>query len=209
MAARETGVCAFDKVLRINVPHILEMIFLSLDCQSFFKCKAVNKEWNKLLSSKLFKIKGRSVFKEEICFRLSYAVRDGSLERVRRLIAMGMVDATIMNCHIGAVEVNGQLRGWLTTPLQEAILRGYTDLVQLLLDNGADPNLAFTNGITPLMNAVDRRGRNDIVRALLNKEPFTYDVHKRYKILETNYSLASILYFQTDFRSVSRITLVI
>ena len=118
MIARETSVCAFDKLLKIHVPHILEKIFFSLDFESFLKCLTVNKEWNKLLSSEPFKTKGRSVFKEEICFRLSYAVRDGSLEQVRRLIAMGMVDATIMNCHIGAVEVNGQLRGWLTTPLQ-------------------------------------------------------------------------------------------
>ena len=172
MVPQETkDICAFDKLFRIHVPHILEMIFFSLDFESFLKCLTVNKEWNRMLTSEPFKMKARSVFKREVCFRLSCAVRDGNLEQVRRLIAMGMVDTTIMNCHIGAVEVNGcgQLRGWLTTPLQESILRGYTDLVQLLLDNGADPNLAFTNGITPLMNAVDRRGCNDIVRALLDK----------------------------------------
>ena len=100
MVRQETkDVCAFDKLFSVNVPHIFERILFSLDIESFLKCKIVNKEWNRLLTSEPFKRKVRSVFKREICFRLSYAARDGSLDRVKRLIATGMVDTTIGNIH--------------------------------------------------------------------------------------------------------------
>ena len=43
--------CAFDKLFKRNVPHILEKIFLSLDTKSYMCCLDVNKSWKDLLTS--------------------------------------------------------------------------------------------------------------------------------------------------------------
>ena len=90
--------CQFDKLFKKNVPHILEMMFFSLDCKSFGNCLKVNKEWNKLLRSESFKTKvksGRSAFQRDICVKVCLAAKEGSLEEVKRLLATGMVD---VNC---------------------------------------------------------------------------------------------------------------
>ena len=52
-----------------------------------------------------------------------------------------------------------------TTALLEAAERGQLDAVRLLLDRGADPSLADSNGTTPLMRAA-RNGRAAVVREL-------------------------------------------
>ena len=44
--------CAFDTLLSTNVPHILEKIFLSLDCKSYKACMQVNSTWRRILTSK-------------------------------------------------------------------------------------------------------------------------------------------------------------
>ena len=150
---------AFDKLFKRNVPHIVEMIFLSLDFESFLRCLKVSKEWNKLLTSASFKMKCRSVFQEEICIKVSLAIGEGSIEKVKRLLSTEMVD------------MNYNMRNWRlgqrSSYLFRAIYSGHTDVLTLLLENGADPNVVL-NGITPLMYAA-RCSKNDIVRVLLNK----------------------------------------
>ena len=66
--------------------------------------------------------------------------------------------------------LNGQFR-WITTPLHGAVSSGQIDMVTLLLENGADPNIALKNGMTALMFSKEERGHghNDGVRAILNK----------------------------------------
>ena len=60
------GVCASDKLLSKNVPHIFEKIFLSLDYDSFKACQRVNTSWHVLLISASFIKKARSTFQWEI-----------------------------------------------------------------------------------------------------------------------------------------------
>lgn len=52
-------------------------------------------------------------------------------------------------------DVNHQVDGWgCSTPLEQAIIHRRADLVEYLLANGADPNLAVGGGTTPLHIAV-------------------------------------------------------
>ena len=53
----------FDALLRKNVPHILEKIFLPLDYKSFMSCSKVSKTWRKLLSSGSYQQKWKLVNK--------------------------------------------------------------------------------------------------------------------------------------------------
>ena len=58
--------CAFDKLLKINVPHIHQNIFLHLDFESFKTCRRVSIEWKKLLMTESFQRKAESLFLEEV-----------------------------------------------------------------------------------------------------------------------------------------------
>ena len=58
--------CAFNILLKRNVPHILEQIFLSLDYESFKKCLEVNKYWKEFLRSVLFQKKTKFVYEKGI-----------------------------------------------------------------------------------------------------------------------------------------------
>ena len=57
---------SFDILFAINVPHILEKIFLSLDYESFKNCVKVNDAWKNLLTSEAFKRKWMIVYQEAI-----------------------------------------------------------------------------------------------------------------------------------------------
>ena len=56
------GSSGFDKLFSMNVPHILEKIFFSLDYESYKKCLEVSYAWNKLLESESYQKK----LKEEL-----------------------------------------------------------------------------------------------------------------------------------------------
>ena len=81
-------------------------------------------------------------------------VNIGSYEFAARLIQEG-------------VDVNEAKDGM--TPLYEAALRGRLDLVELLLGNGANTQLARRGGITPFLIAA-KHGHVDIVRRLAEHE---------------------------------------
>ena len=130
MEAQKTmGQCGFDKLFTKSVPHILEKIFFSLDYASFKTCMEVNTVWHELLTSESLKRLGKSMFREDIERELWHAVGLGNEQEVRRVLSCGMVD---VNC----TDKNN------CTPLLFAVEKGFKDVVQLLLEEGADARMA-------------------------------------------------------------------
>ena len=164
------GSCAFDKLFAKSVPHILEKIFFSLDYKSFKKCQEVSITWNQLLTSESFRKIEKSVFREDIEEDLLGAIEEDNVDEVRRILSNGVVD---VNC-----EINMKLR-WdqfcyssnqkerIETPLFYAARMGQKDVVQLLIEKGADPNWQHLNEWTPLHMAAGKC-HPDVVRMLLN-----------------------------------------
>ena len=147
--------CAFDILFKKSVPHILEKIFFSLDYESFKTCMKVSNSWNELLTSESWKGIGKSTFHKDIGRELSLACGRDNINKVKRIISSGMADVNF---------------GWGScgmTPLIFASRYNHKDVVQILLDNGADPDKAVENGWTPLHLAADR-GHRDVVEVLLN-----------------------------------------
>ena len=62
MCEQQNVVRGFDLLLKRNVQHIWEKIFLSLDYATFKNCLKVSKEWNEVLQKKSFKLKARYTF---------------------------------------------------------------------------------------------------------------------------------------------------
>ena len=73
---------------------------------------------------------------------LHMAARQGSVESVEALLD-------------GGADINQRSAGDRITPINIATLNGHFDLANLLLDKGADPNLAEDNGVTPLYAAIN------------------------------------------------------
>ena len=141
-----------------SVPRDLEIIFFSLDYESFKTCKEVSNSWNKLLTSESFKKMGKSVFREDIERELHQASEDGNLKELRSILSSGMAD---VNCIGGRDDA---------TPLHYASTKGHREVVKLLLDRGADPNKhdnVKKKGWTPLHESADE-GHKDVVRLLLD-----------------------------------------
>ena len=130
MQAQKTMVeCGFGKLFTKSVPHILEKIFLSLDYASFKTCMKVNTMWQELLTSESFTRLGKLTFSEDIERELWHALHGGNVHEVRKVLSCGMVD---VNC------TNKENR----TPLLTAVEMGFKDVVQLLLEEGADSRIA-------------------------------------------------------------------
>ena len=151
--------CAFNMLFTKSVPHILERIFLSLDYESFKECLKVSKVWNLLLTSVAYRLKAQLKFQKEIrrdqCYLIIQAAGGGNISNVRRLLSSGMLNINFIN-------PNG------TTALHQAVFQNHHDIVNLLIERGADPNIGDENVWTPLHWAVERR-RMDMVKLLLNR----------------------------------------
>ena len=149
----------FNKLFTKSVPHILEKIFLSLDYASFKKCKEVNRVWHELLTSKSFKEIGKSTFFEEIKAHLWHAVRLGNANEVREVLSTGMAN---IEC-IDEYKNRGNM-----TPLFVAVDKGHKNVVQLLLEGGANPNSQVSKfqNWTPLFVAA-WRDNFDVLELLL------------------------------------------
>ena len=159
------GICKNDVLFTKHVPHILEKIFFSLDYGSYKKCLEVNSAWNTLLTSERYQRKRKDVYLEEILKdedELVTASREGKSVEVIKLLCSGMVD---VNCF-------GRTPGlacWPdSTPLYEAAWNGHKNVVQILIDKGADPNKANQWGQTPV-NLAALAGHKDVVKLLLDK----------------------------------------
>ena len=151
--------CGFDTLFTKNVPHILEKIFFALDYESYNTCLKVSKAWNKLLTSEPYQQTAKSIFNDEILKyedHLHLASMVGNKAEVERLLSYFLVD------------VNRQSAEGECTPLGIAAYRGHIDVVQLLLDRGADPNKENEEGGTQLHGAASG-GHTDVVLLLLDR----------------------------------------
>lgn len=72
-----------------------------------------------------------------------------SVRYIHLVATLGNVELTNTLLDRG-IDVNDQRNYPKWTPLHYAVFGGNPDIVQALIDRGADPNLADTNGITPL-----------------------------------------------------------
>ena len=147
--------CEFEKLLAKRVPHIHEKIFFSLDYKSFMKCVEVSKSWKDWLKSESFLRRGKSVFCKDIQNELLLSAKRGNVDMIRRVLSTFMVD-------INFTTVNN------ISPLLVAAYKGHEDVVQLLLDRGAKPNLADHMGHTPLHWAASH-GHKGVVQLLLER----------------------------------------
>ena len=158
------GVCSFNVLLTKNVPHILEKIFFLLDYESFKACIEVNSSLSELLKSAAYTKKARSVFWEEIDKeerQLLNASRDGRTDEVRRLLSTGMLE---VDCTPLQVNTYGEVFSF-STPLLEAATHGHHEVVQLLIERGADANKPYRHG--PMIWAA-QKGHENVARVFLD-----------------------------------------
>ena len=137
------GICEFDRLFAIRVVHIHEKIFFSLDYNSFKNCQEVSKSWQNMLTSESSQRWRKSVFREGIQEELETAIYNGHTEVVREMLSNGMADVDCM------------IRDWYT-PLWLAAFQfhGREDIIQLLLDAGAEPDkLDAKYQYPPIINA--------------------------------------------------------
>ena len=150
------GTCGFEVLYSQNVPHILELIFLSLDYESYKICLQVNQMWKELLTSERFRSKWKYVFKEDILLdetKLQIAAGQNNTDEVRSLISSGMVN---INC----------MDQYQCTPLHEAAISGKANVAKLLLDIGAEPNATDQFERTPLLDAATA-GHQEVAQILI------------------------------------------
>ena len=159
--------CEFDRLFTTqNVPHIFEEIFFCMDNNSFKKCLEVSRSWNDLLTSESFLRRGKNIFCKDIQKELRLAAERGNVDIIRRVLSSFMVDMNFKT------ERN-------RSPLILAARKGHKDVVKLLLDRGAEPNMADQYGGTPLHFAA-LEGHKDVVQLLLDggAEPNMADEHE-------------------------------
>lgn len=158
------SVSEFDRLLTRNVPHILEKIFLSMDYKTFKECQEVSKEWNNLLMSESFLTRGKTIFCEEIQSELIDATKSGNIDIIIKLLSSFRIDVNFTSEKYNHADKYACKH---MSPLGYASWKGHRDLVKLLLDREAQPNMANTAGATPLHYAA-LHGHKDVVQLLLN-----------------------------------------
>ena len=146
---------AFDTLFAMNVPHILEIIFFSLDYRSFKKCIRVNKTWRELLTTARYQVELKKMLieKKENEKKFYTASIEGNAEEVKRLAYNQLVD---VNLYFDKEE---EIWSWEeiladSTALIAAVRKGHNQVVRILLDAGADIERADKWSHCPLQWAV-------------------------------------------------------
>lgn len=99
------------------------------------------------------------------------AARRGDTKEMERLIAEGAdVNEKVLVLIEKGADVNAKKYYIVATPLYYAAFLGHVDLVRMLIKNGADPNIAYVSGETPLSIAKER-GHTSIVSLLEQAKP--------------------------------------
>ena len=166
---------SFDTLFTMNVPHLLEKIFFSLDYESFKICLQVSTKWTELLTSESYLDEAKSLYHGEIVRdegNLWLAAKQGNIGKVQSLSGSIFVN---VNCEKGSDR---------STPLCEAVESACAlsnrarnkakkasrkKVVQLLLDRGANPNLGDMDGWTPLHSTNPRNGNEDTCNSSLKE----------------------------------------
>ena len=125
--SKQATPCDFNGLLEMNLPHIVERIFLFLDHESFVSCCEVSRIWNSILTAEPINKKAKSLFRKEILAdekQLSRLSRyGGKATDVRRILLSGLVN----------VNVNYMWGTWGTmTPIYSAASDGRINIVQML-----------------------------------------------------------------------------
>ena len=174
-----SSACDIDRlIIKKLVPHIHEMIFLSLDYENYKACLHVSKRWKDLLTSEHFRKRGSSLFLEDIQNDILKAAKSGRMSVIKTVLTSFLI------------EVNFIARR-KQTPLILAADNGNMNMACLLLEKGAEPNMANENGVTPLHMAACR-GHHHVVELLLDRgakqntandgsTPLLYAADKGYK----------------------------
>ena len=151
MMVDELHDCGFESLLSRNLPHVLQKILLYLDYESFKACHKVNRALNSLITSKSFQKKAISIFKagmEQDIERLLNASWSNKTHEVACILSTGFI----------RVDCEGKDG---STSLCVAVCHSSNDVVNLLIQRGADPNKPINKkwmgkrGVTPLISAAD------------------------------------------------------
>ena len=165
--------CPFGVLLPRNFPHILEEIFLFLDYQSFKTCFEVCKTWRALIMSELVQRKAKDIFYEEIKEdekKLVRAAREGRMIIITSLLSTNMLNINVRTNidHYVDEDLIEEEYEYTPTPLFEAAKNGHMDIVRLLLDKGAKPNISDDYGESPL-KAAAFEGYIEVVKLLIDR----------------------------------------
>ena len=141
----------FDKLFTKTRPHILEMICVSLDFESFKKCLKVSRAWSGVLTRKVFLTKVKLVFSKDIILdemTLRKMSREGDTHGVQRILSSGLVN---VDCDDG-----------IDTPLILAAIMGHLEIMRLLINAGANVNWC---GPTDLGKEYNRKRFSPLIKA--------------------------------------------
>ena len=157
---KTVGHCAFDILFSRHVPHILEKIFFSLDYESFQACFRVKSAWSELLSSQPYQkwFKRMIIKKTENEKKLwdLLDLHETSASEVKQLVSAE-----------GWMNINSVAGLDQSTPLYQAAWHSRIDLVQVLLNGGAEPDKANKEGCTALLLSA-QNGNKEMVQLLLD-----------------------------------------
>jgi len=121
--------------------------------------------------SELVRRKAKDIFNVEIEEEdqiLVRAAREGRMTIIIGLLSTNMVNINLRSNIDPHIDDDRDLDDYKATPLLEAAKNGHTDIVRLLLDKGAKPNISDKYGDSPLMAAA-LKGHKEVVKLLIEK----------------------------------------